>query len=82
MTVGDLADDTAVEALGGGRFRASLHPDWEIWGPMGGYVAACALRAAGEVSPHALPAALSCHYLGVGRFAPVDIAVEIRRAGR
>ena len=27
--------------------RRRLSADWEIWGPMGGYVAACALRAAG-----------------------------------
>ncbi|HZU79842.1 MAG TPA: thioesterase family protein [Acidimicrobiales bacterium] len=80
--MGDLAADTAVEELGDGRFRAVLRQDWEIWGPMGGYVAACALRAAGAVSPHPFPAAFSCHYLGVGRFEPVDIAVETRRAGR
>ena len=80
--MGDLGADTALEALGEGRYRAELSPDWEIWGPMGGYVAACALRAAGAESPHPFPAALSCHYLGVGRFAPVDIRVETRRAGR
>jgi acyl-CoA thioesterase II len=80
--VGDLARDTSVESLGNGRYRAELNEDWEIWGPMGGYVAACALRAAGETSPHPLPAALSCHYLGVARFEPIDIAVETRRSGR
>jgi len=80
--VGDLGEDTAVEPLGSGRYRAVLRPDWEIWGPMGGYVAACALRAAGAESAHPLPAAFSCHYLGVGRFGAVDIAVETRRAGR
>ncbi len=80
--MGDLAHDTAVESAGNGRFRAVLNGDWEIWGPMGGYVAGCALRAAGEVSPHPIPAAFSCHYLGVGRFEPVDITVETRRSGR
>jgi acyl-CoA thioesterase II len=80
--MGDLGQDTALEELGEGRFRAVLQPDWEIWGPMGGYVAACALRAAGLVSPHPFPAAFSCHYLGVGRFEPVDITVEVRRSGR
>ena len=81
-TVGDLADDTALEPAGDGRFRAVLNQEWEIWGPMGGYVVACALRAAGAVSPHPYPAAFSCHYLGVGRFEPVDISVETRRSGR
>jgi acyl-CoA thioesterase-2 len=80
--MGDLATDTQVELVGAGRFRATLSADWEIWGPMGGYVAACALRAVGEVSPHPYPAAFSCHYLGVGRFEAIDIRVETRRAGR
>lgn len=80
--VGDLAADTAVEPAGGGRYRAELSGDWEIWGPMGGYVAACALRAAGASSRHRTPAALSCHYLGVARFGPVDIDVDTRKDGR
>ena len=46
--MGDLAIDTAVRALpNDGHYEATLSADWEIWGPMGGYVAACALRAAG-----------------------------------
>jgi acyl-CoA thioesterase-2 len=68
--------------LGEGRYQATLSPDWEIWGPMGGYVASCALRAAGAVSEHPRPAAFSCHYLGAAHFAPVDIAVETRKSGR
>lgn len=49
---------------------------------MGGYVAACALRAAGQASDHPRPAAFSCHYLGVAKFEPVDIRVETRKGGR
>ena len=44
--MGDLANDTAIQPRGDGCYAASLSADWEIWGPMGGYVAACALRAA------------------------------------
>ncbi len=80
--MGDLAEQTAVEAQGDGHYRATLSRDWEIWGPMGGYVAAVALRAAGAATPHAHPAAFSCHYLGVAGFAPVDILVEPRKEGR
>jgi acyl-CoA thioesterase II len=80
--VGDLGADTALHPLGEGRFEAELSPDWEIWGPMGGYVAACALRAAGAASGLPRPAALSCHYLGVARFDRVELAVVERRAGR
>jgi len=80
--VGDLADDTALEDLGGGRYRGKVSEEWEIWGPMGGYVAAFAVRAAGLSSPQPFPAAFSCHYLGVAKFAAVDVAVESRRNGR
>jgi acyl-CoA thioesterase-2 len=80
--MGDLAEQTAVEALGDGRYRGMLSRDWEIWGPMGGYLAAHALRAAGMATAHAHPAAFSCHYLGVARFEPIDILVEPRKEGR
>ncbi|MEX2294364.1 MAG: thioesterase family protein [Acidimicrobiales bacterium] len=80
--MGDLGIDTTVEPLGGGRFRATPSPEWEIWGPMGGYIASFALRAAGADSPHEHPAAFSCHYLGVAKFEPIDIRVETRKGGR
>ncbi len=80
--MGDLGTDTAVRERGEGSYEADLNPDWEIWGPMGGYVAACALRAAGAASGHPRPAAFSCHYLGVAGFAPVEMVVEPRRVGR
>lgn len=80
--MGDLGIDTTVEPLGDGRFRATPSADWEIWGPMGGYIASFALRAAGAESPHEHPAAFSCHYLGVARFEPIDICVEARKEGR
>src|SRR5438105_105305 len=37
--MGDLGQDTAVERVDQGRFRAKLSAEWEIWGPMGGYLA-------------------------------------------
>jgi acyl-CoA thioesterase-2 len=80
--MGDLAVDTSVRPLGDGHYEATLSADWEIWGPMGGYVAACALRAAGASSEHPRPAAFSCHYLGVARFGPVELRVETRKGGR
>lgn len=80
--MGDLAEDTAVEPVGAGRYRATLSADWEIWGPMGGYVAAVALRAAGAESPLPRPATFACHYLGVAAFGPVDIEVTTRKQGR
>ena len=79
--MGNLGVDTAVEG-GDGRWTASFSPDWEIWGPNGGYVAAIALRAAGAHSPFPRPASLLCHYLGVGKFAPVDIETETLRGAK
>ena len=29
--MGDFADDTAIERIGDGRYRAELSRDWEIW---------------------------------------------------
>lgn len=81
--MGDLSIDTAVRSCGeDGRYEATLSPDWEIWGPMGGYVAACALRAAGAATEGRRPAAFSCHYLGVADFGTVDVRVTTRKGGR
>ena len=34
--MGDIGAQTAVEPMGEGRYRATVYPDWEIWGPCGG----------------------------------------------
>lgn len=80
--MGDLAADTAVRPTGDGTYAVTLNPDWEIWGPQGGYIAACALRAAGSASNHDRPAAFSCHYLDVAAWGEVELRVEPRREGR
>lgn len=78
----DLGEATAVEAVGDGRYRGVIDRRWEIWGPMGGYVASMALRAAGAESAFARPASFACHYLTPGRFEAVDLTVERLRSGR
>lgn len=80
--MGDLATDTELERVDEHRFRVSLSRDWEIWGPMGGYVAAVALRAAGADSPFARPASFFCQYLGVAAFEPVEVTVSVQRQAR
>jgi acyl-CoA thioesterase-2 len=79
--VGDFEVDTRVEGRDG-RYRAALCPDWEIWGPDGGYVAAIALRAAGREARPPRPATFSCQYLSVARFGAVELEVETLRRGR
>jgi acyl-CoA thioesterase len=82
--MGDIEVQTAAEPVPGeaGRYTATVHGDWEIWGPCGGYVAAIALRAAGAESPFARPASFFCHYLSVAAFGPVDLVVTALRSGR
>jgi acyl-CoA thioesterase-2 len=80
--VGDLAKDTAVTRVDEGRFTATLSDEWEIWGPMGGYIASVALRAAGAESPFARPASFFCQYLGVAAFGEVNVLVTTLRSAR
>ena len=84
--MGDLGVDTRVEPAGddgaGNRYTAKLSPDWEIWGPNGGYLASVALRAAGLATGRARPASLVGHFLGVAAFDRVDLDVDILRTSR
>jgi acyl-CoA thioesterase len=73
----DFLADTRVEVVPGeiGRYRARLSPEWAVWGPNGGYVAAIALRAAMAQSRLPRPASLQCQFLTVGEFAEVGVRV-------
>jgi acyl-CoA thioesterase-2 len=80
--MGDLAEDTAVEEIERGRYRAHLSRDWEIWGPNGGYLAVVALRAAGAYTALLRPATFTCHFLGVADFDDVELEVRPLRESR
>ncbi len=81
--VGDFEVDTRLEPLAEeGAFRGELSPDWEIWGPNGGYVAAMALRAVGLRAAIPRPVCMSGHFLRVADFGPVELRVEALRQGR
>lgn len=77
-----LADHTALEHIGDNVFRATLHEDWAVWGPNGGYLATIALRAAGAARPESRPASISCQFAAVPAFADVDIVVRAVRGTR
>jgi acyl-CoA thioesterase II len=79
--VGDFAADTAVTGSGG-RYVATLAPDWQVWGPLGGYVAAIGLRALGAEAELPRPASFSCQFLSFARFAEVELEVSTLRRGR
>jgi acyl-CoA thioesterase-2 len=80
--MGDFEVDTRVEGADG-RYTAEISKEWQIWGPMGGYIASTALRAgAAEVNGGLLPASFSCQYFARAEFETVDIDVEVRRASK
>ncbi len=77
--------DTAVRALGGGRYEATMSKDWWILrGPNGGYVAAVLLRALTEAVGDAVraPRSLTIHYTAPPMAGPVVIATRLERVGR
>ena len=80
--MGDLAGDTAVDAVADGLWRGRLSEDWNVWGPNGGYVASFCLRAAGAACGLARPATIACHYLAVAGFDEIDLHVAVLRRTR
>src|SRR5580692_6612905 len=65
-----------------GSYHVRLSEDWEIWGPNGGYLAAIALRAAGEVAEIERPASFYCHFLSSPAFDVVELEVSVLKQGR
>ena len=79
----DLGKALALSGRGDGRYQAELSRDWEIWGPMGGYIASFALCAAGAESRFDRPVSFFCQYLGVAGFDdPIDLHVTQLRSSR
>ncbi len=76
--------DTAVEELGGGRFRAEMSERWWVErGPNGGYVAAVVLRAIqAAVGTERAPRSLTIHFPSAPLAGPIEIAVSVDREGR
>ena len=77
--------DTAVRALGDGRFAATIDRAWWIGrGPHGGYVNAIVLRALTEAldDPSRSPRSLTVHFTAPPAEGPVEIAVQVERTGR
>jgi len=77
----DLEHATRLDGQSG-RYQARLSEDWEIWGPNGGYLAAIALRAAGEVAEIKRPASFYCHFLSSPAFDVVELEVSVLKQGR
>jgi acyl-CoA thioesterase len=77
--------DTAVEALGGGRFRGHVAPAWFTpRGANGGFLAAMVLRAIMQSEPDAdrAPRSLTLHYLRPPAEGELLLTVTEERRGR
>lgn len=77
-----LADSQVRFDDGDAPGRADLSPNWAVWGPNGGYLAAIALRAAMDRSRLPRPASFHCHFLAVGSFGPVALHVTSQGGGK
>ena len=76
-----LGPASAIAQTQGGLF-ASIDPEWNIWGPVGGYVAAIAMRAVGLLSPDGhRPVSLSCQFLARGENGPLSIKADPLKSG-
>jgi hypothetical protein len=74
---------TSLVPTGAGRFDADVHEDWTIARkPNGGYLLAMLGRAAVFAGPHPHVIAASATYLHSPDPGPVQVDVEVLRAGR
>ena len=75
--------DTAVRRVADGVWAAEVHERWQIGSASnGGYVAALGVAAAADALPHPDPFSITCHYLRPLEAGPVDLEVDVLRAGR
>jgi acyl-CoA thioesterase len=80
-----LRADSAVEAVGGGRYRAAISQEWSgPRAPHGGYVAALVLRAviAETDEPGRPPRSFTIHFPAAPAPGPCEVRVTRERVGR
>jgi acyl-CoA thioesterase len=76
-----FATDTHVERTDT-RYRATITNRWDSFGPLGGYVAAIALRAAGDVARVPRPVSFSAQFLVPARHGEITLVVSPLHVGR
>ncbi len=82
-SVSEFVRDTALQAVGPGRFRAQLQPRWWIArGANGGYLAAMLVGALGESAGPLSPRSVTIHYTGAPEPGPAFVEAEVLRRGR
>jgi acyl-CoA thioesterase len=81
----DFAAETAVSALGDGRFAGEIDPKWNVLrGPNGGYIAAIILGGllAAVDDPARSPRSLTIHYTAPPTEGAITIDTTLERVGR
>jgi acyl-CoA thioesterase-2 len=80
--MGTLNDATNLSAAID-DFTVELDPEWEVWGPAGGYLAAIALRAAERVVPPGhRPVTLQAQFLARAESGSAKVRAEVCKPGR
>jgi acyl-CoA thioesterase len=75
--------DTEAQPFGPGRFRAQVHPKWNIAdAPNGGYLVTIALGAIGRTLPHPDPFSVTAHFPSRAQPGEAEVQVEPVRVGR
>jgi len=83
--MGRFLRDTAVEPVGGGRYRAEVDPGWAVIdgaAPNGGYMLALAARAMAHAGGMVDPLSVTGHFLAPCAPGPVEVTCAVVRAGR
>lgn len=80
----DFDRDTAVRAVGEGRYATTISDRWTIrpGAANGGYALALCLRALGESLPFPDPLTVSATFLRPSAMGPAQVQVELIRTGR
>jgi acyl-CoA thioesterase len=75
--------DTAVEALGDGRYACRVCDGWDIGGKTnGGYLLAIAARAMARECGRPDPVTVTAHYLAPAAAGPAEAQVSVLKSGR
>lgn len=78
-----FASDTAVRALGEGRYATEIKAGWDVAGNAnGGYLLSMVARAMLDTAARPDPVTITAHYLAPGRPASAIVATEIVKRGR
>lgn len=78
-----FSQDTVVERIDDGRYRASLLPEWDIAGNAnGGFMLALAARAMAMEVERPDPVTVTAHYLAPGKPGSTEIQVQPVKQGK